>query len=912
MVPPATMLNVLFGLVLVIITSSGCAKQEDAKETHLLRANDYVSAGEYDKAAKEYREVLGLDPADPVATRQLGTIYFNQGQLPQAYPLLKKAAELQPDDPELQFNLGLTSVAAGEYQEARDAALRALEKQPGGEQALMLLANTAVALDDVGETRKLIESLREKDKDRPGYHLALGILDLHEKDQSGAEAEFNASLKLDPKSAATYAALANLYWNRKDLNAADQAFKAAVDLSSPRSPIRLQYADFKLRAGALADAKGILEEISSKAPDYLPARAALMKIACAEHLDDECAASVKNILAPHPMDFDALLQDGILNIGKGDAGKAVRELEYLRSIYIKNPQVRYQLARAYILLASKSASVVDSRDAMEKAERNLDEAIKLDPHFDAATLLLAEIKIRKGSAAAAVDLLAPLTKERPPIAQAHYVLASAYLAQQRGADALAVYRQMMELFPKDPQPSFLVGTLLLAQRQQADARKAFEKSIEISPDYLPAIEKLVDIDIAEQQYATAMNRVHGLIEKDPKLAQPWGMRGKIYFAQKDFSHAEADLLKAIELDPSLEPAYLLLAQLYVATNKQDQAIEKLNAFVEKTKDVPALLQLGLIHERLKHFEAARDTYEKLLAVNPNVALALNNLADIYSEHLGQPDKAYELAKKARELAPNEPHAADTLGWILFKKGDYTQALQLLQDSASQLTDEPVVQFHLGMADYMLGHEGQARIALQKAADANADFPEKEEARKRLSVLAIDAGMADAQPELEKYLREQPSDPVALTRLAALQQREGAADQAIKTYEKVIAENPLYAPGVRQLALLYSQRSTDEPKAFDLLTKARQAYPGDPEIAKTLGILNYRRGFYPQSAELLKEAAVKRKDDPEILYYLGQASRELKQWNECKDTLEQALSLNLPSDLADEAKRALATCSETAP
>ena len=166
---------------------------------------------------------------------------------------------------------------------------------------------------------------------------------------------------------------------------------------------------------------------------------------------------------------------------------------------------------------------MSSRNLVEAAENNLNDAIKLDPHFDQAILLLAELKIRKGSPAAAVDLLVPLTKERPQIAQAQYLLASAYLAQQKRDQALAVYRQMTELFPKDPQPSFLMGTILLGQGQQQEARKAFEKSVEISPDYLPAIEKLVDLDIAAKQYAAAMDRVQKLIDKDPKLAQPWAL-----------------------------------------------------------------------------------------------------------------------------------------------------------------------------------------------------------------------------------------------------------------------------------------------------------------------------------------------------------------------------------------------------
>ena len=93
---------------------------------------------------------------------------------------------------------------------------------------------------------------------------------------------------------------------------------------------------------------------------------------------------------------------------------------------------------------------------------------------------------------------------------------------------------------------------------------------------------------------------------------------------------------------------------------------------------------------------------------------------------------------------------------------------------------------------MVGEEGPARIALQKAVDATADFPGKDEARQRLALLAINAGTANAgvRTELEKYLRQRPNDPAALARLAEIQQRDGAVDQAVKTYEKVVADNPL--------------------------------------------------------------------------------------------------------------------------
>ena len=686
------------------VLNCGCSKTGDSKEVLLSRANDYFAADQYNKAEKEYREVLRLAPTDPVALGQLGILYHEQGQIQQAYPLLKKAAELKPDDREVQLKFGLTLLALRQFAEARDAALQVLDKEPGQDQALILLADTAVApASDIDETRKLIKSRQAQDQDRPGYHLALGTLDVRQKEKARAQDEFKKALELDPKVATTHTALGLLYWARNDLKAADQEFKTAADLVPWRSPNRLRYADFLLKTGSADAGKAMLEEINRKIPDYLPPRVLLMRIACAKAQDEDCATRAQNILAQDSFNFDALFQDGVLNLAKGNTALAIREFEQLSNIFSQNPQVLYQLALAY-LQSAKTASPVNSRNAVDSADSALSTAVKIAPQFEQAVVLLAELKIRKGTPAAAVDLLVPLIKDRPQLAQAHYLLATAYLAQQNQTQALAVYRAMTELFPQDPQPSFFIGSILLGQGQQPDARQAFEKAVGVSPNYLPAIERLVDLDIAEQKFAPAIERVQGQIDRDPKLAQPWALRGKIYFAQRDFTHAEPDLLKAIELDPNLEPAYVLLGQLYVATERPDKAIEKLKAFTDKNKNPVTLMQLALIYERVRNFPAARDTYNTILTANPNSAPALNNLAVLNSEQFGQLDVAYDLAKRAREAVPNEPHLGDTLGWILFKRGEYSNALAVLQESVARLANSPDIQFHLGSAQYMLGQD----------------------------------------------------------------------------------------------------------------------------------------------------------------------------------------------------------------
>jgi len=87
---------------------------------------------------------------------------------------------------------------------------------------------------------------------------------------------------------------------------------------------------------------------------------------------------------------------------------------------------------------------------------------------------------------------------------------------------------------------------------------------------------------------------------------------------------------------------------------------------------------------------------------------------------------------------------DTFGWVLYKRGDYQQALPILQESAGKAADNPEAQFHLGMTAYMMGQTDLARLVLGKAASAAKDFPGKDESKRRLALLESGTG---ASPEL---------------------------------------------------------------------------------------------------------------------------------------------------------------------
>jgi predicted Zn-dependent protease len=73
-----------------------------------------------------------------------------------------------------------------------------------------------------------------------------------------------------------------LYLVKRDVEKAGAEFEKAATLSPPRSTEKLKFAQFKVRTGAVAEAKAFLEKLSKQTPDLLPAWSILAKIANSE------------------------------------------------------------------------------------------------------------------------------------------------------------------------------------------------------------------------------------------------------------------------------------------------------------------------------------------------------------------------------------------------------------------------------------------------------------------------------------------------------------------------------------------------------------------------------------------------------------------------------------------------------
>jgi tetratricopeptide (TPR) repeat protein len=891
-IEPMQTSKILFRIVTLILAATliaGCSK-ESRKARLLGEADNYFKAGNYDKAKVTYLNVIRLDPQNALAFERIGAIWQDDWAHLRAASFLKKASELDPKNVENRIRLGRCYVATGLFKDAQKEALKVLEQAPDNGDAIMVLAEAARSKEDIEAAEEQLQKFPKKND--VSFYLASANLFFTKGDQAAAGNALRQALAADPKSSRAHMALGDLYLFHKDKKQAGEEFKKAAELAPVRSIERLKYAAFTSEAGELDETRRIATEMTKQAPDYLPGWSLLAELALKDKKYDEALALLENVFSRDAENVDGRRTQSNVLLAKGDTKKAVAVMEQLDKTYPDVPLLKYQLAQAYV------------RDNnMSQATLALDQAVSISPNYDDAVLLLGQINVATGHGEKVIELLNRLLQRKPDLKSAALVLAAAYGSRDRLDDAAVVLEQQAKLAPNDPQLPIALGLTYRQAKRNDEARQAFEKAAQLSSNNLFAIDQLIDLDLLDKHFDAARQRIRSQFQKDPNLPAGHYWEGKVLAAEGKWDLAEPELQKTLQIDPNFASAYDLLVQSYLATNKLPQAVSQLQGLLSKDpKNTSVLMTLALVYDRMNNYASARDAYEKLLSIQPNFVPALNNLAYLYSEHLNNLDKAYELASKARQLVGQDVSVGDTLGWVLYKRGDYQQALPILQESAQKATDKPEIQFHLGMTAYMMGQTDLARAALKKAVSATKDFPGKDESKRRLALLEGGAGLSIAQ--LEAMAQEQQNDVIVQMRLGEAYEKQGAADKAAAAFEQALKTNPKLIAVVTKLAQLNAGPLQNKKKALAYAQKARELAPADPQIAALMGKVAYQSGNFAWAYSLLQEAARQRQNDPSLLRDVAWAAYSVGKVNEARDAMQKALTTGSDSPQAPDAKKFL--------
>jgi outer membrane biogenesis lipoprotein LolB len=196
---------------------------------------------------------------------------------------------------------------------------------------------------------------------------------------------------------------------------------------------------------------------------------------------------------------------------------------------------------------------------------------------------------------------------------------------------------------------------------------------------------------------------------------------------------------AIELlrkeTPAQQEATLL--QLQTLLSKAKDETEAMRAFYEIASAAkpmpknPALLYTyAMSAEKMGRIDVMEKTLREILRTNPNDPNTLNALGYSLADRNQNLPEAFALISKAHQLSPKDGFILDSLGWVNFRLGKNTLALEQLQQ-AYEIKPEADIAAHIGEVLWTMNRKAEAEAIWRQGQQLDANNPVLLETLKRL-------------------------------------------------------------------------------------------------------------------------------------------------------------------------------------
>ena len=782
--------------VAVATSVAACGGKEERKVLHMQRANAYLAQAQYDKARVELKNVLQIDPKNSDAYYRLGLLEEQQENWQSAFIAFRRAVELDAGNLDANVRLGRLYVLSGSMGQAESIAHDILTRRPdhaggrflnaallvrrGETAAAMREARAAIDADSAmtdavsllggllarqGEFEKAKAVFAEGATAHPKNVLLrmdlAGVL-MRNNEPEAAEKVYAEIIALEPNVWRHRALLSEFYMRSGQPDKAERTIRDAIKAAPLDEQRHLYLIDhlagrgrvdqaerelvgaidkepkayrLQFRLASLYEASGRTEKawqtyrnIAAAArtgPDGLRAKAQLARLVSTRGQTDEAEKLVAEVLKENPRDGEGLAMRARLALAKGDLHQAISDLRAVLKDQPDSIETMAALANAH-----------RANHEPELAYDVFNQAIVRYPTNPAIRLALAEFEISDSAFDRALKDLDAILATTPQNARAFELKAE---AQLRKGDARAAEETLVQLktaFPELAIGPFRLGLLYQDQKKSDRAIAEFETALKRAPAAAEPLAGIANVLIEQGRIDQAVARVKRTTDAMPNSAVAQSLLASLLTRQRRYGEAEAALGKAIVADPRLPGPYVGIANLRLIANDAPRALAVLEQGLQANPEQPWLMTIRAeVYQRTGKRDLARADYERLLKANPANEVVANNLASLLSENRGNKedlDRALTLAQRF-ETSSNANYL-DTLGWIHFTLGNIDRALPLLRKAAATAPQEPVFQYHLGMASLKQGDVATAKKHLRSAVESNTRFAGIEEAQAVLAKL----------------------------------------------------------------------------------------------------------------------------------------------------------------------------------
>ena len=881
-------------LVAGVLSLFACSGSMD--EVQMLQlSKDYMQNKKVAEAVIELKNVLQENPENAEARYLLAEINLQVGDLASAEKEFQRALEMGWSAEAALTGKMRAMIAQGKYKEVLENST-ATDGWTATAQA-NLLALKAVAHAGEGDllkSKNIVLSAEKLDANAYDVLKISVLLQLSEKQNKEAGSTLSKALKLFPEDPELLLLSANLAvlneQNEKAISIYEQIIKSGPDRIMTLNVKRAHLGVLKL-----ALLQKDFERVQ-KARDVFTARKIndpevnyILAVAAYEEKNYQQAEEyLQKILKISTSHGPTLLLSGSVSYAKRDFEKAVVYLSKYVANYPENNKARKLLGRAYLALGQSGEAQAEFNAVLNKnaddAElialigiseissgqvqsgiAGLEKALAMAPDSSSLKLQLAKAYIADGQTDKAIKQLDEILQTDADNDQIKTIKVLAYLQSQDIEMAMNTARQMLAKSPDRPDVLALMGRIQLAARDAAEARKFFNQAIAINADHISSKMNLARLDEQQGDLASAEKRYLSVLDKKPENIAVMTSLARLAAQQGDVAKQIKWLDAARQADKKELFSRVALVEIYLKKGNIAEAEILLRELEDAHPKTPAVLVVkGRLLMAQKRFTQAEGVISEFIAAMPELDIgyylqAQNQLA------LDNKKAALENLRKAYSLKPDVLRNVILLASVEQSAGNNDRALKLAEEVIKAAPDSAI--------GYVI--KGDAMLAMKKYQPALENFDKawtmtqsRDIALRRFKATRMLSSVTQAAPILASWLEQQPDDSGVLLELATAYLIDKQNQNAVINYEKVLSLQPDNITALNNLAWLYGLENN--PRALELAEKAYSLQSESPGIVDTYGWTLLKNNKTAEALIMLKQAANKLPDVPEVQYHYAKA------------------------------------------
>ncbi len=654
--------------------------------TRFFEAELAFNAKNYKAAAEFIAPVVQALPNNALALQLAGAAEFRLGNLAQAETYLGKALQLVPELPIAQRMLAQVYLRTGQPQKALGVLQTQLRNRPGPG-TLQLAAEAYLQSGDAKRAEELYQQAAKLKPDDPRIRTALALTEFGKGKTDAAIGELERIAAGDSGGLADLA-LVSAHLRKQEI---DKALKAidALQQKQPDKPLAPM-----LRGRVLVLKKDIdgaraqFQQALTLDKQYFPAVAGLAALDVAANKPDAARKHFDDLLKADPTNVAAKQALAALLSRTGHTGDEVAKL--LADAVKQNPNdIRAQLSLINFYLERR-----DNKQAITAAQ-------------EASQVLV----------------------NQPDVLMA---LGRAYLAANDTQQAVTTFNRLAQAQPTLPQPYLGLADANLALKDRPAAARNLKRALELEPRLLQARRGLVALALADNKPGEAQDMARAVQKDLADDAVGYVLEGDVETSRKNLKAALAAYQQGLRKNNPQEAA-TRVHNTMLALNQTAEAEQFATRWIaDHPQDAVFPFYLADRALAANNFAVAESRYRRVLELQPNNALALNNVAWLLVQQ-SKPG-ALPFAEKANQLLPGRPPLMDTLATVLAAEKQVPRALEVQKQAVERAPEDGSLRMNLAKLYIASNQKGMARNELERLERMGRKYPNQEEVEKLIKSL----------------------------------------------------------------------------------------------------------------------------------------------------------------------------------